>query len=51
MRRYFIFAGSIPALSKKGVYSPEAIEAGDRDSLIKTFQKAGIKIEITEVRK
>lgn len=46
-----IFAGIIPTLDKKGVYSPEAIEAKDRDSLIKTFQKAGVKIEITEVKK
>lgn len=46
-----IFADSIPSLSKKGVYPPEALVAAERDSLISTLKKHGVKIEITEVKK
>lgn len=43
-----IFAASIPTLERKGVYSAEAIGDKNRDSLIKSFKKAGVKIEITD---
>ncbi len=46
-----IFAEAIPTLSKKGVYSPEAIESKDRDSILKKLKKAGVKIEISVIMK
>ncbi len=44
-----IFASSIPTLNRKGVYSAEAIEEKDRDVLIKTLKKSGVKIEVTDI--
>lgn len=44
-----IFAASIPTLDRKGVYSAEAMEAKNRESLIETFKKAGVRIEITDL--
>lgn len=46
-----VFAENIPNLTKKGVYPPEALEAKERDAIIGTLKKQGVKIEITEVKK
>lgn len=45
-----IFAENIPTLSRKGVYSPEAIGPAERVSLIKQLKKKGVKIEIKEIK-
>lgn len=46
-----IFAASIPSLSKKGVYPPEALEVTERDSIVEMLKKNGVKIEIVEIKK
>ncbi|MEK7590299.1 MAG: saccharopine dehydrogenase NADP-binding domain-containing protein [Patescibacteria group bacterium] len=46
-----IFAQKIPTLIRKGVYSPEILDPKDRDSIIDSLKKNGVKIEIEEVKK
>lgn len=45
-----IFAEYIPNLGRKGVYAPEAMEVADRSKLISEFKKAGVKIDIREIK-
>jgi len=46
-----IFALSIPNLSKKGVYPPEALEIKERSAVLDLLKKNGVTIDIVEVKK